>query len=56
MLLDLIKTWEVDPSRCVMIGDQATDMAAAAAAGMPGHLFPGGNLLSFIQPLIDNKS
>jgi D-glycero-D-manno-heptose 1,7-bisphosphate phosphatase len=56
MLLDLIKAWEVDPSGCVMIGDQATDMAAGAAAGMPGHLFAGGNLLSFLQPLIDKQS
>ncbi|HTW69131.1 MAG TPA: HAD-IIIA family hydrolase, partial [Acetobacteraceae bacterium] len=29
MLLDLIAAWELDPARCVMIGDQPTDMAAA---------------------------
>jgi D,D-heptose 1,7-bisphosphate phosphatase len=53
MLLDLIRTWELDPNRAVMIGDQPTDMAAAAAAGMSGHLFGGGNLLAFLRPILD---
>jgi D,D-heptose 1,7-bisphosphate phosphatase len=52
MLLDLIRAWELDPARCVMIGDQPTDMAAAAAAGVPGHLFRGGNLLEFIRQIL----
>ncbi len=56
MLLDLMQTWEVDPGCSVMIGDQPTDMAAAASAGIPGYLFKGGNLLSFIQPIIDKPS
>jgi D,D-heptose 1,7-bisphosphate phosphatase len=53
MLLDLMQTWEVDPGRSVMIGDQSIDMQAAASAGIAGYLFKGGNLLSFLQPLID---
>ena len=53
MLLDLIRSWELDPARCVMIGDQPTDMAAATAAGVAGHLFPGGgNLLDFVRPIL----
>jgi D,D-heptose 1,7-bisphosphate phosphatase len=52
MLLDLIHAWELDPKHAVMIGDQATDIEAAAAAGVTGHLFPGGNLLHFVSPYI----
>jgi D,D-heptose 1,7-bisphosphate phosphatase len=52
MLLDLIRAWELDPPRCVMIGDQPTDMAAAAAAGVPGRLFPGGNLQEFVREIV----
>lgn len=53
MLLDLIRRWELDPDRAVMIGDQETDMRAAAAAGVAGHLFAGGNLLAFLRPILD---
>jgi D,D-heptose 1,7-bisphosphate phosphatase len=52
MLLDLMRAWNLDPARCVMIGDQPTDMQAATAAGMTGHLFPGGNLFDFLAPLL----
>ncbi len=41
MLLDLIRAWELTPGACVLVGDQQTDVQAAVAAGMPGHLFPG---------------
>lgn len=44
MILDLIRAWELDPARCVMVGDQPTDMQAAAAACVRGVLFAGGDL------------
>jgi D,D-heptose 1,7-bisphosphate phosphatase len=53
MLLDLMRAWELDPARCVLIGDQATDMAAAAAAGIEGIRFRGGNLADFVQPILN---
>jgi len=56
MLRDLIRAWEADPARCVMIGDQPTDLQAAIAAGIEAHLFPGGNLLSFSRPILDKKN
>jgi D,D-heptose 1,7-bisphosphate phosphatase len=52
MLLDLLARWELDPSRCLLIGDQPSDLAAAAAAGIAAHLFPGGDLAEFIAPLL----
>jgi D-glycero-D-manno-heptose 1,7-bisphosphate phosphatase len=56
MLLDLMRAWELDPARCLMVGDQQTDMQAAAAAGITGHLFQGGNLLAFLRPILDNAA
>jgi len=56
MLLDLIRAWELNPKRCVMVGDTRTDLEAAAAAGMCGHLFPGGNLAEFVAPILAGAS
>ncbi len=53
MLLDLIDAWALAPGQAVMIGDQDSDMRAAAAAGVAGHRFSGGNLLAFLRPILD---
>ncbi len=53
MLLDLMREWQLDPRRCVMVGDKDSDMQAAARAGVAGHLFTGGNLLAFLAPIIE---
>ena len=56
MLLDLIRAWELDPRRAVLVGDQETDMRAAAAAGVAAHLFRGGNLLEFLRPILERHA
>jgi D-glycero-D-manno-heptose 1,7-bisphosphate phosphatase len=53
MLLDLMRAWELDPARCVLVGDQPTDMTAAEAAGIRGIRFPGGNLADFVGPILN---
>ncbi len=52
MILDLIRHWALDPACCVMVGDQPTDLAAAAAAGIRGCLVAGGDLLQTVAPLL----
>jgi D,D-heptose 1,7-bisphosphate phosphatase len=53
MLLDLMRAWQLDAARCVLIGDKDIDMAAAHAAGVRGIRFPGGNLADFVRPILN---
>jgi len=49
MILDLLKRFPVDSVNSLLIGDKDSDLEAARAAGLKGHLFSGGNLEAFVK-------
>ena len=52
MLRDLVACWELDPGRCLVVGDKPSDLAAGRALGIAGRLFPGGALDHFLAPVL----
>lgn len=54
MIKDLLEVWPVDRTASFLIGDQLSDIEAAARAGIRGHLFEGGNLDTFIAQIVRN--
>lgn len=52
MLRDLVQHWPVQLDGSFVIGDQARDLEAGQALGLPGFLFPGGDLDAFVTEVI----
>jgi D-glycero-D-manno-heptose 1,7-bisphosphate phosphatase len=55
MILKALARFQPDRSRSFLIGDQMSDMQAAEAAGIPGHLFSGGRLDAFVNRLLTSE-
>lgn len=55
MILDLMQQWPVAKEQSFVIGDKDIDMEAARAAGLPGHLFEGGDLDAFVGQILKGK-
>jgi D-glycero-D-manno-heptose 1,7-bisphosphate phosphatase len=51
MIVDLLDYWPVEREGSFLIGDKPSDVEAAEAAGLPGYLFKGGNLVNFLQSI-----
>ncbi len=52
MIEDWLSNFPLRREGSFLIGDRETDMQAAAAAGIPGHLFPGGDMEEFVSRIL----
>jgi len=55
MITDLLGRFPVHAGASILIGDKASDLEAAQAAGLKGHLFSGGNLETFVRALLPQR-
>jgi D-glycero-D-manno-heptose 1,7-bisphosphate phosphatase len=55
MITDLFGRFHVDADHSVLIGDKASDLEAAHAAGLKGHLFSGGSLEAFVKQHLPSR-
>jgi D-glycero-D-manno-heptose 1,7-bisphosphate phosphatase len=49
-----MENWPVETKGSFLIGDKDSDLRAAQAVGIDGHLFTGGNLATFIDGVLSH--
>ena len=52
MILQAFSDLMIRKDQSFLIGDKESDIEAARGAGIPGYLFPGGNLATFLDRLL----
>ncbi|MDY6029945.1 MAG: D-glycero-beta-D-manno-heptose 1,7-bisphosphate 7-phosphatase [Acidaminococcaceae bacterium] len=55
MLLQAMNEYDIDTEESFLIGDSSRDVDAAAAAGIKGYLFTGGNLEEFVKEILEQR-
>jgi len=55
MILRGLADWGLSPDEAVIIGDRHIDVEAGNRAGMPGYLFKGGNLRTFVGQALGDR-
>jgi D-glycero-D-manno-heptose 1,7-bisphosphate phosphatase len=55
MILRGLADWNLAPLETVIIGDRDIDVEAGARAGVPGYLFPGGDLRAFVGRVLGER-
>lgn len=55
MITDLLGRFPVKVDESILIGDKPSDLEAARAAGIRGHLFSGGNLEAFVKRYLPSR-
>jgi D-glycero-D-manno-heptose 1,7-bisphosphate phosphatase len=55
MLLRAARDHDLDLGASLLIGDKPSDLEAAAAAGVRGYLFTGGDLLAFTRGVLQAR-
>ncbi|WP_276318194.1 HAD-IIIA family hydrolase [Sphingomonas crocodyli] len=55
MLLDIMTHWPINAEESFIVGDRDSDLAAGINAGIDGHLFPGGDLRTFIDEVLRDR-
>lgn len=55
MILRGLSDWSLSPDEAVIIGDRDIDVEAGRRAGVPGHLFEGGDLRAFVGRVLGDR-